>query len=188
MVWPLHVASNLRSPKPGGSAAAGLAPFLAYLSVLPHARSAARTLLLPRLSSLIPFLLLRGMSCGLPEFSGSPPPHLGEFLTSPAVNADLILKKQDRLTWFTRCGASTTFQTETPHNGRIRMKRLFLGAAIVALVSVPGTASAQEHRSCKTFGQEAAATAQEFGGLGEFASAAAPANDDVAAFHAMFCD
>jgi hypothetical protein len=109
-------------------------------------------------------------------------------LTIPAFNADLILKKQDRLTWFTRCGASTTFQTETPHNGRIRMKRLFLGAAIVALVSVPGTASAQEHRSCKRFGQEAAATAQASGGLGEFVRAAAPANDDVAAFHAMFCD
>jgi uncharacterized protein YidB (DUF937 family) len=69
------------------------------------------------------------------------------------------------------------------------MKRLFLAAAIVALVSVPGTASAHEdHRSCKAFGQGAAAEAQALGGLGDVASEAAPVNDEVAALHASFCD
>jgi hypothetical protein len=67
------------------------------------------------------------------------------------------------------------------------MKRLFLGAAIVALVSVPGTASAQEVRGCKAFGQEAAAAARALGGLGEAASANAPVNEFVLGLHAELC-
>jgi hypothetical protein len=77
----------------------------------------------------------------------------------------------------------------TADKGRIRMKRLFVGAAIVALVSVPGTASAHEgHGSCKEFGQGAAAEAQELGGLGGVASAAAPVNDEVAFLHGLLCE
>jgi hypothetical protein len=60
-----------------------------------------------------------------------------------------------------------------------RMKRLLLVVtSVVALVSIPGTASAQEY-GCQAFGQLAAFEAQLETGIGEEVSAAAPANDDV---------
>jgi uncharacterized protein YidB (DUF937 family) len=68
------------------------------------------------------------------------------------------------------------------------MKRLVLVAtAVVALASIPGTASAQEDHGCQAFGLGAAATAQASGGLGEIARAEAPVNVEVAALHAQFC-
>jgi hypothetical protein len=59
------------------------------------------------------------------------------------------------------------------------MKRLlFVVTAVVALVSIPGTASAQEY-GCQAFGQLAAFEAQLEVGIGEEVSAAVPADDDV---------
>jgi hypothetical protein len=68
------------------------------------------------------------------------------------------------------------------------MKRLFLGAAIVALVSVAGTASAQA-QGCKTFGAvEVSGAAQELRPFGQVVASVTPVNDDVAGFHEMFCE
>jgi hypothetical protein len=68
------------------------------------------------------------------------------------------------------------------------MKRFFVVAAIVALVSVPGTASAQESPGgCQAFGQAVANEAQTFGGLGGIVSQEAPVNEDVAFFHELLC-
>jgi hypothetical protein len=68
------------------------------------------------------------------------------------------------------------------------MKRLLVVGGIVALVSIPGTASAHEgHGSCRAFGQGAAAEAQAQGGLGQLARQFAPVSDEVAALHGAFC-
>jgi hypothetical protein len=67
------------------------------------------------------------------------------------------------------------------------MKRLFLGAAIVALVSVAGTAPAQA-QGCKTFGAEVSGAAQELHPFGQVVASLTPVNDDVAGFHEMFCE
>jgi hypothetical protein len=86
--------------------------------------------------------------------------------------------------WALHCA----FQHETADKGRIGMKRFVVVAAVVALVSVPGTASAHEgHGSCQAFGEGAAAEAQAQGGLGELARQVAPVNDEVAALHESFC-
>jgi hypothetical protein len=60
-----------------------------------------------------------------------------------------------------------------------------VAAMLAAMLMVAGPASAQG--GCQEFGQAAAFVAQETGGLGEEASAAAPVNDDVHFLQEMFC-
>jgi hypothetical protein len=69
------------------------------------------------------------------------------------------------------------------------MKRLlFVVTAAVALVAIPGTASAHEgHTSCQAFGAFVSGNAQNFGGLGEIVSGFAPVSDEVAFEHEVHC-
>ena len=68
------------------------------------------------------------------------------------------------------------------------MKRLFSVAAIVALVSVPGTASAQESPGgCQEFGQGVALVASGIHPFGEAISGLAPVSELVAFNQAFLC-
>jgi hypothetical protein len=69
------------------------------------------------------------------------------------------------------------------------MKRLlFVVAAVVAMVSVPSTASAQENPGgCREFGQLTAGLAHEAQPFGQVVKGLAPANDEIASEFVALC-
>lgn len=69
------------------------------------------------------------------------------------------------------------------------MKRTLMVAAIVTLLSAPGTAFAAQadQAGCQAFGQAAAAEAQGEGGLGEVVREFVPVNDDVVVLKQDLC-